>query len=81
MDDVTPWWTLPGFWLPTEEIYTAHVQANTIEVARDIALMEAQQIWEAAGQTGPAQIRFCGVYPGQHYRSDYNRYLDPNQVD
>lgn len=76
-----PWWTLPGFWVPTEERYTGHVQAINVEMAHELAMADAQNIWEEAGQAGPAQIKFCGVYPGKIYRSDFHQYLDPEQVD
>lgn len=76
-----PWFTLPGFWVPTEERYVAHVQAISVEMAHQLAMADAQATWERAGQSGPAQIKFCGVYPGQIHRVDFYPYLDPNRVE
>lgn len=75
------WYTLPGFWGPTFETYCAHVQAINADMARTLALADAQEIWEANGQTGPAEIWFVGVYPGKIHRVDFAKYLDPDQTD
>ena len=80
-DEDTPWWTLNGFWLPTEERYTSHQQALSWLVAQDLANMEVQEIWEMNSQTGPAQFRWTGIFPGKHHRVDPYRFLDPDQME
>ena len=55
--------------------------ASTPAVATRLTRPDAQEIWEGHGMTGPAQIRFCGVYAGKCDRVDMHKYLDPDQVD
>lgn len=81
MEDDTPWWTLSGFWGPTQEKYTSHQQAPSWQLARDMANLEVQQIWENNGMTGAAEFWWTGVFPGKHHRVDLERFLDPNQTE
>lgn len=80
--DLDPWWTVVGVWTHSQERWMGNYQALTARTAEDIARMEAQQQWEAAGMRGAAEFWVCGVFPGAHTAADvYAKYVDPDRID
>lgn len=69
-------YTVPAYWIPNDQVATFQVEAINIEMALQLARMDAQEIWEEQGQAGPAQIKFICVYDGHCQRVDLHVFLE-----
>lgn len=82
MDELTPWWTVNGVWLPTQERWNSTYQALTPRIAEDMARLDAQEAWAAAGMTGKPEFWVTGVYEGRHndVSAAYTTRVDPDYI-